>query len=105
MAIGLVKSAFKPIEPGDVSHITRNDILIGFFGLSLRKYRFNGWVTDEDTGRINRASDPSRYNGANATLYRAVRRLESRGLIRRMSKRNGLQLTEKGIAVAKSLQN
>ena len=27
------------------------------------------------------------------------------GLIRRMSKRNGLQLTEKGIAVAKSLQN
>jgi hypothetical protein len=94
----------EPITPKDIPHVTRNEILIGFFSFPMRKKRFGGWVTDWDTDRIDAESDPDRYNRANAALYRAVRRLEMRGLIRRMSeRRSGMQLTEKGIAVAKSL--
>ncbi len=103
--IGWLKPDFKPIEPRDLSHITRNAILTEFFKLSLRKHRFRQWITDSDTNRIDaETAGPDRYNRANASLYRAVRRLEARGLIKRMSKRRaGLRLTEQGIAVATSL--
>jgi hypothetical protein len=83
----------KSFGVGDVSHITRNDVLTGFFNLTMRKHQ----ISKAAAGR-------SRYNSANASLYRAIKRLENRGLILRMSKRRGgMQLTDKGIAVANSL--
>jgi hypothetical protein len=105
VALGVFKSGLKPIEPGNISHITRLFILTEFFQLSLRKHRFRKWITDSDTDRIDaETAGRKRYNRANASLYRAVRRLEARGLLKRMSKRRaGLQLTEQGIAVANSL--
>jgi len=46
-----------------------------------------------------------RQDRANASLYRAIERLEAYGLIRRMPERGGLQLTELGITVAKSFES
>jgi len=46
-----------------------------------------------------------RQDRANASLYRAIKRLEAYGLIRRMPERGGLQLTELGIKVAKSFES
>jgi hypothetical protein len=97
VAIGFLNPGFKPIQPGDISYITRNFILINFFKLSLRKKRWGGECIDAEAAG-------KRYNRANASLYRAIKRLEDRGLIRRMAKkRGGLQLTTQGIAVAKLL--
>jgi hypothetical protein len=104
VAIGVIKADSKPVEATNVAHVTRQEILVNYFKLSWRKKRFMNWVTDLDTDRIDAESDPARYNRANATLYRAIRRLETRGLIRRMNRlRAGLQLTEKGIVVAAKL--
>jgi Mn-dependent DtxR family transcriptional regulator len=107
VSIGVVKSELKPIEACNVGHIARNEILTQFFKLKLRKYRFQGWVTDTDTNRIDaEAVGRLAYNRANASLYRAIRRLEARGLIKRMTKKRGLlQLTEAGIAVAEKLRH
>jgi hypothetical protein len=106
------KEGLKPIKAADLPHITRNFILINFFKLSWRKMRWGGrkakiWsgrITDQDTNRIDAEAAGERYNRANASLYRAIKRLEDRGLIRRMVKmRGGLQLTGQGIAVAELL--
>jgi len=44
------------------------------------------------------------YNSANASVYRAINRLESRGLIRRLEESGTrLQLTDSGVAVARQL--
>ena len=62
--------------------------------------------TDSDTSQISAVSaGRARYNAANASLYRAVHRLEQRGLVIQMSKRRGdMQLTQKGILAAEMLQ-
>jgi hypothetical protein len=105
-----VKQGTKPIEACDLSHITRTQILRRYFGLTLRKYRMwlrtGSFETDSDTSQISAAAaGRSRYNSANASLYRAIHRLEKRGLLIRMSKHRGhLQLTEKGIIAAEGLQ-
>jgi hypothetical protein len=113
VAIGFLKDGLKPIQPTDLPHITRNFILTNFFKLSLRTMRFGGQlaavygcrITDQDTDRIDAEAAGEQYNRANASLYRAIKRLEHRGLIRRMAKMRGdLQLTAKGIAVANEVK-
>jgi hypothetical protein len=104
-AFGFLKPGAKvQIEPADVEHISRTSILTDYFKLTQRKRYILGEPTDWDTWRINTEKDPVRYNRASASAYRAIRRLEARGLITRMVKdRGNLQLTQKGIAVAESL--
>jgi DNA-binding MarR family transcriptional regulator len=93
----------KSVQPRDLSHITRSYILIDFYKLTLRKYRFRGEVTEWNTDRMAaQIAEQLRYDRASASLYRSTKRLEARGLIRRMFK-GGLQLTEQGIRVARSL--
>lgn len=106
-----VKPGTKPIEACDLSHITRTQILTKFFNLTMRKHRmwtdkrFDSFETDEDTSQISAAAaGRTRYNSANASLYRAVHRLEQRGLVIRMAKRRGdMQLTQQGILAADAL--
>ena len=105
VAMGFSRPDLKTIRPSDISHITRSYILIDFYKLTLRKYRFCGRVTDQETNRIGREiAWQRRYDRACSSLYRAIKRLEDWGLIRRMSDHRGLQLTEKGIKVAKSFE-
>ena len=106
------KPGSKPFEASDLEHITRTEILTKFFKLTMRKHRmwtgkfFGSWETDSDTSQISAsAAGRTRYN-SNASLYRAVRRLEQRGLIVRMPKQRGnMQLTQKGILAAEMLQS
>jgi hypothetical protein len=114
VAMGFLKE-FKPVRPSDLPHITRTFILINFFRLSLRKRRWGGQlaedcglsrITDQDTNRIDAEAAGKQYNRANASLYRAIKRLERRGLIRRMvNMRGDLQLTAEGVAVANALRS
>jgi hypothetical protein len=102
--IGWLRADSEPIKADNVAHISRQKVLKSYFNLSYRKRRFQGWVTDQDTDRIDATIEPIRYNRANATLYRAIRRLEARGLINRMNRfRAGLQLNEKGVVIAAEL--
>jgi hypothetical protein len=100
-----VRPGSNPVQPSDLSHITRSYILIDFYKLTLRKYRFRGEVPERDTDRIDaQIAEQLRCDRANASLYRSTKQLEARGLIRRISK-GGLQLTEQGIRVARSLSH
>jgi hypothetical protein len=58
-------------------HLSREDVLIGYFGFSfitLRRRRIQPW----DIERIGRR----RYQSAQASCTRAIRRLQERGLIK-----------------------
>jgi hypothetical protein len=106
-----IKPGTKPIEACDLSHITRTKILTKYFGFTMRKHRMwtfcGSFETDYDTGQISvKSAGRSRYNSANASLYRAMERLEKRGLIVRMRKHRGnMQLTEQGIIAAQMLRD
>jgi hypothetical protein len=102
VAKGSSKPGLKPVRPSDLSHITRSSILIDFFKLPLRKYRFRGWVPERNADRMDaEIREQLRQDSARTSLYRAIKRLEAYGLIRRMPEHGGLQLTELGITVAK----
>jgi hypothetical protein len=99
--VARLKPDAAPIQAGDLAHISRIDILIAFFGLSLRKSR-SRWAQelgdDDVINRIDRQSAGQEvFNRANASLYRTLARLEQRGLIKRMAKRSDWQLTPEGI--------
>jgi hypothetical protein len=72
VAIKWLRADFKPVEADNVAHISRQEILKNYFKLTYRKYRFQGWVTDQDTNRIDATIDPIRYDRANASLYRIM---------------------------------
>jgi hypothetical protein len=109
----------KPFEVSQFEHITRTQILVGYFGFKMRKAVCFGGETDDHTEQISRRDvDPARYNTANAALYRAINRLEKRGLLMRMlpqkvgigygrwelrKRRGNMQLTEQGILAAAAL--
>jgi hypothetical protein len=96
-AIRSLRAEAKPIEQSSLPHVTRNQILIRFFGLELKKDPLLG----EDTDRIDaQRAGEVRYNCAHASFYRALKRLEVRGLIKRMARRGDLQLTQEGITLA-----
>ena len=104
VSTGFVRPGSNPVQPSDLSHITRSYILIDFYKITLRRYRFRGQVAERETDRIDaQIAEQLRYDRANASLYRSTKRLEARGLIRRMSK-GGLQLTEQGFRVARRLE-
>jgi hypothetical protein len=109
-AANLIIARFKPgavpIQPEALAHVSRNHILRTFFGLSLRKWRWQGVVDhDQVTNRIDReAAEQEVFNRANASLYRAFARLERRGLIKRMTKRADWQLTQAGLEAASGLE-
>jgi hypothetical protein len=77
-------------------HLSRKRILESFYGF---------WTRETPTEVIDRAREGAkRYNSANASVYRAIRRLETRGLIRRMEgDGTQLQLTDSGIQTAQAL--
>ena len=113
VAIGILRPGFRSVEPSDLSHTTRDFIPINFFKLSSRKTRFGGRVaelygvriTDKDTNRIDAEAAGKQYNRANPSLYRAIKRLEQRGLIKRIAKpRGNLLLPAQGVAGAKALK-
>jgi len=90
--------------PGDwrsYPHIDRNDILKGYYDF---------WERGDLQGRSDidvidrRWAGLKEYNSANASVYWAIRRLKSRGLIRRLERRHtALQLTASGIETARAL--
>ena len=81
--------------PRSYPHVTRKGILIGYYGF---------WERTSKELIDRRKIGAKDYNSANASVYRAINRLESRGLIRRLEESGTrLQLTDSGVAVARQL--
>lgn len=76
-----------------VGYVTRLEILSDRFGLPKRECLCHEIID-------RKAIDPDLYNRANASMYRALRRLKNRGLLVASDKKDLFQLTQEGIAVA-----
>jgi hypothetical protein len=82
-------------DPRCWEHLNAKWILITYF---------NFFIKDTPKEVIDRRRQEKAYNAATASLYRAIRRLEARGLIRRLPGRGSpLQLTTLGISIAQGL--
>jgi hypothetical protein len=82
-------------DPRCWPHLHAKWILLTYFGFSTK---------DTPQKVINRRRQEKPYNAATASLYRAIRRLAARGLIRRLpGPGSPLQLTALGISIAQGL--
>jgi hypothetical protein len=84
------------------------EVLAGYFGFPVRWYEGDGLRSHPGSRHFDReAIGRSRYDAAQASLSRAVRRLEKRGLVTRyvgaMSRWSGLRLVDSAVEAASRL--
>jgi hypothetical protein len=80
----------EPVDRNTMEHLTRLQILTGFFALPTRE--------DRPFQIAAQAAGAVKYNKASASCYRSLRRLEERDLL--VKRDRGYRLTAEGVRVA-----
>jgi hypothetical protein len=89
------------IEEKSYPHVTRNQILVGYFGLPLKKDRLLGGTLE----RIDMSAAGAKcYRSASVSFALSAARLKRRGLIRQLGKKSRYRLTAQGIVAALGLE-
>lgn len=104
----ILYAAFENRSDAQEVDLYRHEILAGYFDFPMRWYDSEPLHSNPGSHRFDREQiGRERYDAAQASISRAVRRLEARGLVERyvgaVSRWAGLRLTDAGFEAAPCL--